>query len=690
MERRDQVSRRQHLQALVILAALVLIAYANSFSTGFPRDNRLVILENQRVHSVTRQHLKEILVHGYLWPEFDSGLYRPLSTLSYLFNYAVLGNSDQPAGYHGVNYLLHVANAFLVYLVALVLVRRYGPALFAAALWALHPICTEVVTDIVGRPEELAAIGVLAALLLYVRGSGPSGWRNALRLAAMMAAAVVAVFSKEGGVMVLPLAGLYDIAYRRRPDWKGYVCLGLPVLAMLCVRWAVLRHDGAMEIPFVNNPLSAAGFLVGRVTAIVVIGKYLWLLLWPQTLSCDYSYNQIPLFQWDSMNWPQWISLAAVAALLWLAAICYRRSRTGFFLLGFSALALLPAANLMVITGTIMAERLLYLPAVGFAAAVSFGIDGLVRRLGLRPIVAVVTLGAAGVAYGARTYRRNPDWQDEETLYTSAAEAVPADFQPQMVLAQLWYLQDSAFLGGDRAIAAAEKALAIVSGLPDDRIPSAALLVLGRLYRARGDTVAAKDAIGEPHSDAASAGWYHQALEVDLRAVSANRAFDADHRRRELARGTPADAINLTGFPNIYAELGRVYLRLGDPQQALQAFLYERRLAPQSSQAYLDIASAHQALDHTGEAVTAMLEAYSLDKSQSTLNALSKAYWKVDSGGCAVVSQAGVQALNQDCAAVKRDLCRAYRDQEAVFHDAKRQDLAELAREAGRHVPGCQ
>ena len=129
------VSWRRHAEALVILAALVLMAYANSF-TGFARDDRPLILEDARVHSVSRLHLREILGHNYAWPGFSGGLYRPLTTLSYLFNFAILGDSNQPAGYHWVNYLLHAANAFLVYLLALLLVRQYWPALFAAArIW---------------------------------------------------------------------------------------------------------------------------------------------------------------------------------------------------------------------------------------------------------------------------------------------------------------------------------------------------------------------------------------------------------------------------------------------------------------------------------------------------------------------------------------------------------------------------
>jgi len=291
------VPRQRHAEALVILAAVVLMAYANSFASGFVVDGRPLILENARVHTVTRTHLKEILSHGYSWPAFDGGLYRPIATLSYLVNFAVLGNYDQPEGYHWVNCPLYVANAFLVYLLALLLVRRYWPALSVAILWALHPICTEAVTNIAGRPEELAALGVLAALLLYIHGGPESRWRKLWWRIAMMGAATVAVFSKESGVMVLALAVLYDFTYRARrgvswrdraADWSrflrnGYINLALPVLFMLSVRWLVLRRDGAMETAFVDNPLTDAGFLRGRATAVEVIGRYVELLAWPRT-----------------------------------------------------------------------------------------------------------------------------------------------------------------------------------------------------------------------------------------------------------------------------------------------------------------------------------------------------------------------------------------------------------------------
>ena len=55
-----------------------------------------------------------------------TGLYRPLSTFSYLLNYAIFGNGPLPAGYHWVNFALHAVNIALVYLLGLLLFQETG------------------------------------------------------------------------------------------------------------------------------------------------------------------------------------------------------------------------------------------------------------------------------------------------------------------------------------------------------------------------------------------------------------------------------------------------------------------------------------------------------------------------------------------------------------------------------------
>ena len=135
---------------------LCVLAYSDSFSAGFVLDNRPIILEDARVHSVTAQNVSRIFSGDYWADRQGSGLYRPLTTLSYLFNFAVLGNGDRPDSYHWINFFLHGLNASLVYVLCLMLFGRWAPALAMTAIWGLHPVLTESVTNIIGRADLLA------------------------------------------------------------------------------------------------------------------------------------------------------------------------------------------------------------------------------------------------------------------------------------------------------------------------------------------------------------------------------------------------------------------------------------------------------------------------------------------------------------------------------------------------------
>src|SRR5690242_1433379 len=123
--------------AALILGAAILAAYLNSFSTGFVQDSLGLILGDGRVHEATSRNIGLIFSQPALVAVAPTNLYRPLTTLSYLFNFAILGNGQNPSGYHLVNIILHIANAFLVYLVATLIFSEFWPALFTALIWAL-------------------------------------------------------------------------------------------------------------------------------------------------------------------------------------------------------------------------------------------------------------------------------------------------------------------------------------------------------------------------------------------------------------------------------------------------------------------------------------------------------------------------------------------------------------------------
>ena len=417
---------KSHGWPLAALWALVLVAYSNSFQSGLVFDNYGVLAMDPRIRATAPENLAAVFTEGYWHVNSASGLYRPLTTLSYLFNDAILGDGLQPPGYHWINLALHLANVSLVYALGLVLLSEWALAFALAALWGLHPLLTESVTNIIGRADLLAGFGVLAGLLAYIRGLGSSGAGRNGWFVVVIAAQAIGLFSKENAAVLPGLMLLYDLLWPSRATWRVrapmYAALALPFAAFFWVRSTIGAH---LQVAFAENPLVRADFLAARLTAIKIIGRSLGLFLWPVSLSNDYSFNSIPVFSWSG---------AQVAATLLALALCLALLAAGFlwrtklpaaaFFIGFFFVALLPTSNLLITIGAIMAERFLYLPAIGLAGLVVLAIYAVAQRFGNARIAWVAT-AAICLALAARTYARNSDWRDDLTLWSSAVRVSP-------------------------------------------------------------------------------------------------------------------------------------------------------------------------------------------------------------------------------------------------------------------------
>src|ERR1039458_1788312 len=167
----------------------------------------------------------------------------------------VFGNATHPAGYHWVNLALHGVNVSLVYLLGILVLGAPAPALALAALWGLHPLLTESVTNIVGRADLLAGFGVLAGLLCYAKSATALGRRKLFWLAAMVAAQTAGIFSKENAAVLPGIMLLYDLTWSPRAAWRerapAYAALMLPLAAFFYLRVALQVHILA---PFADNP----------------------------------------------------------------------------------------------------------------------------------------------------------------------------------------------------------------------------------------------------------------------------------------------------------------------------------------------------------------------------------------------------------------------------------------------------
>ena len=405
--RQGRRARRKELWASLALCAIALVAYSNSFHAGFTLDNG-VLLQKKQIYEATPQNISLIFGHTYWWPITETGLYRPLTDLSLLFNYAVLGNGDHPEGYHWINFVLHAGNILLAFAVAQRLVPKFWPSVCVAGLWAVHPVLTESVTNIVGRADLLAGMSVFGGFLVYLRSKESKGWRKLAWLGGLLATTTVGVFSKESAVTVIGVIALYELTWWRergkiRDLVGGAMATLLPIAAFLYQRSVVLAASSAVVFPFVDNPLVGSGFWVGRLSALKVMAHYGALILWPARLSSDYSYAQIPLISGAPGDWIAWTAVCGIGSVLILQ---YRRQPALFFFGLFAFGTFLPTSNLLFPIGTIMAERLLYLPAYGLIACLVLAVYGIGERTRMG-VFAPAVLILAMLGCSVRTWERN-------------------------------------------------------------------------------------------------------------------------------------------------------------------------------------------------------------------------------------------------------------------------------------------
>lgn len=98
------------------------------------------------------------------------------------------------------------------------------------------------------------------------------------------------------------------------------------------------------------------------------------------------------------------------------------------FSLGIMSLPFVPATNLLFYVGFVIAERVLYIPSIGFCLLVAAGARTLYVQLSTRGCKAILLCLCTALVLlnGLKTVQRNRDWSNEENLYKSGISVNPA------------------------------------------------------------------------------------------------------------------------------------------------------------------------------------------------------------------------------------------------------------------------
>lgn len=421
-----------HVLAVVLLPALVFVLYWAGLDGPMVFDDYPAVYYNVGLID--------------LWPPWKFLLTaRPLTELSLALNVAQSGFT--PRSFHVTNVVLHALTALLVYALAfrtlgLTTARLAAPrvraavALVTAALFAAHPLQTEVVAYISSRSEALAGLFyVLAVLLFAVAVSTP---RPRLRLACTMGIPLVAaagMASKEIAATIPAALLLYDWCFfagrqqpRARLHWGLVALAALPLgLGVAALLSGVVSRGAEVTAGFGFDRFTPWQY-VG--TQFGVILQYVRLIVAPVGLTLDYDWP-VARSPWTSaVLVPLAILVAALALVLWRA---HRWPLLTFAVL-WMLLVLAPTSSVMPIADLI-AERRMYVALVGpllaLAAGVWVGLDVLRSRVTTAQWLQAVTYGAVAVlAVGvlARvTVARVQQWADPTALYQDTVDKAPSN-----------------------------------------------------------------------------------------------------------------------------------------------------------------------------------------------------------------------------------------------------------------------
>jgi Tfp pilus assembly protein PilF len=416
----------------ILLLSLSVILYIQTVRYGFVLDDEVVIVRNSFVQQGL-QGISSIFSNdsfagyervGERPTLLTGGRYRPLSIALFSVIFSLFGAN--PVMFHLLAVSLYViASLVLFRLMQLMLKSNPSKNLIAfvtTLLFVVHPVHTEVVSNVKSCDEQLAFIFGLGAMysLFKWHDRGIINW-------AFLAGSClfIACLAKENAITIL-LIGPLALWYFRKIIPGNLVTSAVPfliaALVFILIRGSVLGWTTAgqsMHDPL-NDPFLAwdgkswisIPYMTKLATIFFIFGQYVKLMLFPFPLTHDYYPVKIELHDFSQPS--VWLMLILLSGLLLLGFRSLRNKNISGFGILFFLIALSITSNFIFPVGTFMAERFLFLPSAGFCIAVTAFATQLAGKTNTTFVLPVFSIIAIPLL--VLTFLRNPAWKDNETL----------------------------------------------------------------------------------------------------------------------------------------------------------------------------------------------------------------------------------------------------------------------------------
>jgi hypothetical protein len=453
---------------LCILSAVLFTRHP--LKTNFIFDEQEALLANPYVRSVVDHSSKLHWLDAFrrdFWglpADRSIGSYRPIPNLVWRALWALGFREQTPFLHHWVNVILHGFNAALLTVIVFKVTKDRALSWLTGTIFVMCAVLTEAVSGVVGIADVLGALGVLMAGMAL-------GLSAYFMFPAVFLATLFGLFSKESALCAVPLipfAAWMTSRYLHPENPRGFLRMLLALVATSAafVLYVESRrrlfpaplpadltveanaHKGLLGRTFatllrwyaqpilprdpLNNPLVEAQPLYRVAGGLRVYARGIYQIVFPQTLSGDYSAPQEPIP--DRLVFPESVIGALAMALPLLVGpilglIAWRRRKPGLMaLIGVAmvwiVISYFPVSNIPVLLPTVRAERFWYFPALGTSVILAAIFVALTRKLGHLWIgVSMVTLFLGFQAVAARLHAN--DYTDDLVFWDATRRAVP-------------------------------------------------------------------------------------------------------------------------------------------------------------------------------------------------------------------------------------------------------------------------
>jgi len=348
---------------------------------------------------------------GWAFTSFQGANWFPLTRLSWMLDYELSGLDARR--FHTTGLLLHAAATALLFLALARLTGNFGRSAFAAGIFGLHPLQVEAVAWAAGRKDPLSALWFAAALWCY---AAPRGRTRDVTVFACLAFGLMA----KQTLVTLPFLLLLLDAWpgeRLHPGSPGFgralrraVVEKLPLFALVAA--ATVMTLWAQSSAGVVAGVDRLPLLARAANASLAIVTYLRRALLPTDLGVFYPHPGTDFSGSAALAAAAGVALLTVFAVR-VARVCPAVTVGWLWFLGM----LVPVLGLVQVGDQSTADRYTYLPLVGLAIAVAWGVPAAIERIrpGAKKLVAALALLCL-VACGATTTRQLAYWRNSESL----------------------------------------------------------------------------------------------------------------------------------------------------------------------------------------------------------------------------------------------------------------------------------